>query len=331
MVVDTAKFLNLVYQEKISCSTKSYPDALLFYYLGYLAANTHLGDILEIGVGGSTYALTELSELTQKTFFVVDYSAERSDVYAADQYWANAQLNIILDDSRNLPAHTSVTELAYCHIDGDKDYEVTLSDLNYCLDHLAINGIICQDDYGNHKWPTVTDAVKELERQHKLKFILVGDSSVWVTKPEYYDYWMDLLSNDYEFSLLVALCNVTNSKHLNKFPEYLFLHSAYNKSLMADFTNLEKNYFNNILGLDHNTYLRMPYQKQSKPGDALKNNIANGYRLSTMYNNIRGSSWPDRVPETREDIESLPEWVKDELLNMHNINIFERIVTTSKE
>lgn len=331
MIVDRAKFLNLVCQEQISCSTKSYSDTLLFYYLGYLAANKLNGDILEIGVGGSTYALTELSELTQKTFVVVDQDASRSDIYAARAHWPQSKLTTVIDDSRNLPKHTDIPDLAYCHIDGDKDFAVTVSDLEFCIDHLAVNGLICQDDYGNHKWPTVTDAVKELEHQNKLKFILVGDSSIWVTKPEYYDYWMNLLSIDHEFSLLVALCNVTNSQHLNKFPVYLFLHSAYNKSLMADFTQSEQSYFNNILNMDHQTYLRMPYQKQSKPGDALLNNVVRGYRLSTMYNDIRGPAWPEQVPQSHEDIESLPEWIKDELLNVHSINIFDRIVDAPKE
>lgn len=326
MIVDRAKFLNLVCQEKISCSTKSYSDTLLFYYLGYLAAQ-QFGDLLEIGVGGSTYALTELSELTQKTFYVVDQSIERSAIYAANEHWPDAKLTTILDDSRNLHQRTNISALAYCHVDGDKDYEITKSDLEFCLNHLAVNGIICQDDYGNNKWPTVTDVIKELEYNNKIKFVLVGDSSVWITRPEYLDHWMNLLKNDYEFSLLSALCNVGSSTHLSKYPEYLILQSAYNKSIITDYNVDEQDYFDKLLSWSNSSYLKMPYPKQSTPGTMMQYNIHSGYRLTTIYNDIRGQTWPEQVPVSKEDIESLPDWVKDELKNIHNIDIFDRMVT----
>jgi hypothetical protein len=81
--------------------------------------------------------------------------------------------------------------LCYCHLDGSKDYKIALNDLQFSTDNLSVNGLICQDDYGNNKWPTVTDAVQDMISAGKLVMLVVGDSSAWLTRPEYYDHWMD--------------------------------------------------------------------------------------------------------------------------------------------
>ena len=200
---------------------------------------------------------------------------------------------------------------------------------------LSTNGLICQDDYGNNKWPTITDTVKQFESENKIKIILIGDSSAWITKPEYYDYWMTLLKSDYEFNLLRAFCNIVSSCELNQPSNYLFLQSLISDSLSDDYTSAEHEYFNNLTCLSQvleskelnvKPYLQMPYKDQSCPGYALKNNIGEHYKLSDVYTQLKGPDWPDKVPMTKKDIEELPDWIKQELQDIHDFNIFKRVI-----
>lgn len=322
MITDKAKFLNLVCQQKITPALKSYADTILFYYLGFLSANKNNGEISEIGVGGSTYVLTELSELLDKTFFIFDIDKEYTDIVVNNvHFWPGAKLKICIDNSTNLHNYPDIPKLSYCHVDGAKEFDITVSDLQFYLDHLSVNGLICQDDYGNNKWPTVTDAIKHLEQTNKIKIVMIGDSSAWVTKPEYYDYWMDILNNDYEFSLLTALCSVSSSEKLNKVPKYFFLQSIFNYSLLTGYTESEKKYFKNILAAkNHQNYLTMPYYAQSEIGFALDNNVDDGYILTVAWDSIKGPDWPQEAPVLREEIERLPDWIKHELFHVHNFN-----------
>jgi hypothetical protein len=325
MIIDNTKFLKLANQFKIDCALKSYSDTLLFYYLGYLASK-NLGDISEIGVGGSTYALIELANQMNKTFFVFDNDIERVERIKTNSQWPEAKLTIMIEDSEKLSGYTGIPKFAYGHLDGSKDFNVAMSDLEFYLDHLAVNGLICQDDYGNNKWPTITDAIKQLEYNNKIKIIMVGDSSVWITAPEYYEYWIEILHNDYEFSLLGALCNVVNSRVLNKLPEYFLMQAALcgsNMYLLDNYTKEEQDYFNNLLELDLIQYLQMPYHSQSTAGTALGISYVYGYMLTNSYNNYRGHDWPKKVPVTKQDIEALPDQIKDELRDIFAVDIFQ--------
>lgn len=327
MIVSQNKVLKLVKQQKIVRPLKSYVDTLLFYYLGYLSAKNSKGDLSEIGVGGSTHVLMELSEILKCNFYIFDIDQQEMSRFATTEFWPDSNPKVYVDDSLNLHNYKNLSNFAYCHIDGSKDYNVTLSDINFYLSHLAHNGIICQDDYGNNKWPTITDAVKFLESTNQIKLILVGDSSVWFTKPEYYEFWTTLLETDYEFSLLKFLCNIVNSRDLNKLPNYYFLQKNFlqqdkqTEPTFELFSDSEKKYFKDLVDTETFSYLQMPYQTQSTIVGSLKNNSKFFiYRLSLIYNSIKGHSWPNSVPTTKEEIDKLPQWIKDELINLHNID-----------
>jgi hypothetical protein len=329
MIIDNTKFLKLANQFKIDCALKSYSDTLLFYYLGYLASK-NTGDISEIGVGGSTYALIELADQMNKTFFVFDNDIERVERIKTYSQWPEAKLTIMIEDSEKLPSYAGIPKFAYSHLDGSKHFNIAMSDLEFYLDHLAVNGLICQDDYGNNKWPTITDAIKQLEHNNKIKIIMIGDSSIWITAPEYYEYWMEILHNDYEFSLLSALCNVVNSRVLNKLPEYFLMQPILCETkltsrmyLLDNYTKEEQDYFNNLLELDLIQYLQMPYRDQSAVGTALGISYIYGYMLTNLYNIFRGRDWPEKVPVTIQDIGALPDQIKDELRDIFAVDIFQ--------
>lgn len=273
LVTDKAKFLQLADQRKIESALKTFSDTILFYYLGHLAlTNDSQGNISEIGIGGSTYPLIELAELHNKTFYAIDKFQKRLDQCVDISFWPNAKIEKIYVDSNNLDRHhVNNTSFSYGHIDGDKNYNTTLNDIKFYLDNLSINGLICQDDYGNHKWPTVTDAVKELEFQQQIKIIFVGDSSVWFTKPEYYDHWFNLLEQDYEYSLLKAVCNICSSLTLGKTPPYFFMQRLFNVNSPDQYSEIQLEYFNKLNALSKN-YLQMPYLGQSKFAGFLNTN-----------------------------------------------------------
>jgi hypothetical protein len=328
LVTDKAKFLQLVSQRKIAAALKTYSDTILFYYLGYLSlVNDSEGNVSEIGVGGSTHPLIELAELHNKKFYVVDNVQTNLDLFGNTSYWPKATVEKICIDSNKLNEYNLKTKFSYCHVDGDKNYNTTLHDIKFYLNNLSINGLICQDDYGNHKWPTVTDAVKELEFQQKIKIILVGDSSVWFTKPEYYDYWFDLLEHDYEYSLLKSACNICSSTILGKNPPYFFMQSLHNFSSPDEYSETQLEYFDNLnkLNVLSNSYLKMPYASQSKFADFLTRESGE-YLLSSIWEEIKGDNWPSN-PHTKQDIEGLPNWVKDELVKLHKIDdIYKKIL-----
>jgi hypothetical protein len=326
---DKTKFLKLVVETVIDPASKTYSDTVLFYYLGYLATYNTPGDIVEIGVGGSTYPLIELAETNNKIFFIIDFNKDRLDQYADLAHWPNAKLEKIQINSKKLNSHQIINQFSYCHVDGNKDFITTMSDIEFCLDQLSTNGLICQDDYGNNKWPTVTDAVKNLEFCGKIKLIFVGDSSAWFTKPEYYEHWMSLLEKDYEYSLLTALCNITSSAKLSKTPAYFYMNSFANDCRKDDYSNVELDYFNNLVQLSFisSNYLQMPYPFQSKFGKFLTpgpepDNDTVTYCLTDFYNNIKGIDWPEHTPTTEEEIKRLPDWIKSELENVHKIDIY---------
>jgi hypothetical protein len=316
MLTHRAKFLELVKQEKIIPSLKSYSDSLLFYYIGNLAVTNNAGSLFEIGVGGSTYPLVELSEQHHRKFVVVDIDATRLHNFANLEIFKEAELEHYHINSNKLPA-TSITDLLYCHIDsfGSKDYNTTIGDLEFCIKHLVFNGLICQDDYGNNKCSTVTDAVQTMIHTGQLVMLLVGDSSCWLTKPEYYDYWMEQFATDKEFTILAPFLNIRQSDQLHKHPNYLFMQAIAPPESVTD--NAILNFYNSLLNFNHEKYLQMPYQDLSMIGSRFRKKTC--YVLWTEWNNLRGPGWPESAPSTKGDIDNLPEWVKKELKNIHQI------------
>jgi hypothetical protein len=323
LVTDKVKFLQLVTQGKIESALKTFADTILFYYLGHLALINDLdGNVSEIGVGGSTHPLVELAELHNKTFYAIDKVQSRLDQCINTSFWPTVCVEKICMNSNNLNEHKVKTKFSYCHVDGDKNYNTTLNDIKFYLDNLSVNGLICQDDYGNHKWPTVTDAVKELEFQQQIKIILVGDSSVWFTKPEYYDYWFNLLEHDHEYLLLKAICNICNSSKLGKTPPYFFMQRLFNFEFPDNYSQMQLEYFNklNALYCSSNNYLKMPYSGQSAFAAFLNtDNGSHEYLVSKIWENIKGEDWP-QTPMTRQEIQQLPDLVKHELAQLFEID-----------
>jgi len=266
-VTDNAQFLSLVHKNKLIASLKSYCDTLLFYYCGHLAAIDNSGDFLEIGVGGSTYPMCELSQTHNRNFNIVDNDELRLSTFSKNPYYTSTKHMSFVIDSTQMAMQNNIDKLIYCHIDGNKNYKITKSDLEYCLSRLAVNGIICQDDYGNNKWPTVTDAVQDLVHLGKLQILVVGDSSVWLTSPVYYQYWIDKFNSDYEFKLLSKFINLRSSQELDRIPAYLFMQSIKSKELVHDqFSSKEIKYFKLLSKYNSASYLKMPYARQSQAG-----------------------------------------------------------------
>jgi len=332
MIVAQSKFLKLSAQEEIRCCMKSYCDTILFYYLGHLALSLGNGELSEIGVGGSTFTLTELSELSNRTFFVFDKKSDRLRWYTDTtrwSYWPKSNLKLCEIDSKDLD-HRNFPKFSYCHVDGSKDFNITLSDLRFYLNNLSENGLICQDDYGNNKWPTIVDVIKTLENNNEIKIIMVGDSSIWITKPEYYKFWIDTLDADPEFFLLTALCNITSSEMLGQTAKYFFLQSCFNKHMLSNFSESEQEYFSKVKSMNSPHYLQMPYATQSTLGLALEQNVS-FYQLSDIYESIKTDDWPSIIPVTKEDIDQLPNWIKTELIKMHGIDPYKQSVRGPNE
>lgn len=280
MQLEYPKFLELSHDKKILTPLKSFSDSLLFYFIGSLALEKD-GDLLEIGYGGSTYVLYELSRKFKKLLTVCDLKETCVNKHLL--YYDDAIVNTVVDYSHTLPQR-NINPIIYSHVDGDKNYHTTKSDLEFCINNLAPNGIICQDDYGNNKWPSIVQAVLSLVAEDKIKIIVVGDSSVWLTKPEYYDYWMNLLSDDREFGILKSYLGMQEaSEILDCNPNYFFINTLnyapkWSEKVFESYETIKNLCSEEELDIlksihtfkDSPNYLKMPYYGQSSPGIWLK-------------------------------------------------------------
>lgn len=54
---------------------------------------------------------------------------------------------------------------------------------------------------------------------------------------------------------------------------------------------------------------------------------SNKFHLTNVWDSIKGKSWPRAVPVSKEDIDNLPDWVKKEIKELHNLNLYEQVST----
>lgn len=326
-ILDKCKFLAIcqsdgIQQRLVPTSLKTYADTLLFYYLGYLAVKYSSQSILEIGIGGSTVPLKELASKCNTTLYLCDPDKQRIDLLlTAQPEINNPEMVPIVESSINLDAHIN-HKLSYIHIDGDKNFLTNCKDLQFSASHLADHGIICQDDYGNNKWPTVTNAVHA--SLDGLEFLLVGDSSAWLVKKEAHKFWIDILKNDLEFNLLREFLNIHSSKKLlGHTPDYFFMNGLLDIFRDFDLPEDRLSYYVTLFKYASTEYLRMPYGPQSTVGsNVFLNGLAKKkYTITNIWDAVKDPHWGD-APQTLEDINNLSQEIKDSLQSK-NINIFE--------
>ena len=270
LITSSAKFLTLAAQEKIFQALKTFNDTILFYYLGTLALRNK-GNIFEVGCGGSTNALYELSDVYGRRLILCDLK----EVYLKQhlEFYPEIDIKVLLKSSLEL-TRADVGAIVYSHIDGSKHYDLCKPDLDFAIDNIADYGLICQDDYGNNKWPTITNAVNEKVNEGRLKFVLIGDSSAWLTTPEFYDYWMNVLSSDREFNILSTYIGINeSSKFLGYHTNYYYINSMkpHQEQYLIEgktFSQKDIDYLLELetIRLNSKFYLKMPYSGQSTPG-----------------------------------------------------------------
>lgn len=322
---DHADFLLLAQQGQIKPCLKSYCDTLLFFYLAYLAS-ANKGGILEIGMGGSSFVLGEVSRLAQRRLHLVDIDCDGLQQITDSALFDQDLVTAWCMSSDDLPNQASeIGELIYCHVDGSKNYVTAKSDLEFCLEHLAPMGLVCQDDYGNNKWPSITILVHDLVQRGLASIVLIGDSSIWITKPEFHHDWLRLMDQDSEMRLLghfVGLCSAKTVLCADK--DYYFLNAMTTDHVYYD-DQASKSYFDQLLELGRADYLRMPYRDQSSPGYfATKVDQLPPYILCQQHtwDHLRGDDWPPLAPQSRQQIDELPGSIKQEITQHHRIDLY---------
>jgi len=282
MILNNAQFLKNASKKLALCSLKSYSDTLLFYYLGYLAIQHTQKPIAEIGVGGSSSALQELSEKYKTTYYAIDSSQQRLDDFVPlNGFFAKSKTQHVCKNSQTLSSDDFKC-LGYVHLDGDKNRATVENDLLFSINTLSNNGIICQDDYGNNKWPSVTRAVHAVSEKGLVKPIIIGDSSVWLVKSEDHGRWMSWLQHDNELKILSQYINLSYSDSIGD-DEYFYLN-------YFSFTNFidtvpYTQYYKKLDSYHSKYYLKMPYSVQSQPGRHTK------HRILDKLNGLLSSSW----------------------------------------
>lgn len=218
-VLDKIKFIDRFDNVK---PRKTQADMLLLYYLGLLSVKQTNANILEIGVGISSYAMFELAEQFDQIFYAVDIQETRLSMFCPD----NTRTKRINKSSLDL-ADQEVGLLGYAHIDGDKNYPTTLHDLKFAYEHLDTMGLVCVNAYGLNCWPTIANAVNSVIADGLFEILVIGDAAVWLVKKSSYLNWLQILKTDFEFELLSVFLNIHNSNGLRYTPEYFFMNSIY--------------------------------------------------------------------------------------------------------
>lgn len=318
-ILNRTKFLNMIKQGTIDPpDSMTLVDCLLFYYIGHMAVTKNHGKLLQIGVGGNTAPLLELSETHQVELAVIDIDQDRLSKYSNHDHFPRAIVKNNAMNCINL-CQLYLENLLYCDIYGNPDYEIVLSSLKYCAENLGVNGLIYQDDFGNHRKRIVADAVYEMMYSGQLKMLVVGDRGAWLTRPEYYDYWMQIFATDSEFLAFSEYANLIPSEKVHKHPNYLSLKlwSENEKLPMASDSLID--YYNHLLSYKNPKFVSLQYlPNRYQPGlPFIKHYV---YAVSLVWDQIKGIDWPQSAPETKQDIDNLPTWIKDELKNLLNFS-----------
>ena len=236
------KIFELVHDDLVPAPLKTYADSILFYEFGRSAPQ---GKLFEIGVGGSTYLMLQLAEDLDVPFYLCDVDQSKIDEYMKWQHhWHCAEIHILNEDSDEIELNE---KFVYLHLDGSHTYNKTINSINWSINHLKENGLICIDDYGNNKHPEVTRATHDLIQQNIVKMIMVGDSSCWVTTPEYYEHWLNVIENKMTGYIkdLLGISWVKPGK-------YYYRQAHHAKPVETELHNYNSN-----------RYLQMPYPEQT--------------------------------------------------------------------
>jgi len=292
MFFDHSRFSELSATKVTKPALKTYADTILFFFFGAAAIETSNNHIMEIGVGGSTYVLADLADFYKKELHLVDLSNDNLDRFNPSKLFPVATVIDHAIDSRKIDINTT---LSYVHIDGNKDYDINTSDLSKALEYLDEYGIICQDDFGNNKWPTVTQTVKDFEYQQKIEILCVGESSAWLVPYGKKEFWINKLKEIEEFNLLSLIFGINSASEVLKSPNDYFFTSTlfyFNKSKYhpdvinnndyisriknENFDYIRKVINSNLEFINKETllqfrkceefYLRVPYPEQSEVG-----------------------------------------------------------------
>lgn len=332
-VLDKAKIFNCVHSGsrpiEISASLKSYADTLLFYFLGVHCAHSN---ILEIGLGGSSYLLRDIAAQCQKQLWLVDNELEAIENYGSkSDLFTNELLKTIYQDSQDFARElASDQKFSYIHLDGGKEFYQVHNDLELAINHLDNYGIICQDDFGNNKWPTVTNCVYQLMQEHELEFLIIGDSSCWLVKKADKPLWIQYLSQLEEFNLLQELLSIASSKILQDNANYFFLSTNCFRLGTLHYQGDQSSrlaYFSKLLKNNDRKYLKMPYENQSQIGINIITQEPY-YKLKDIWEQISDSSWGP-APQSQCDINNLPDRVIEEIRTVHMIDPYEIVLAKS--
>lgn len=254
-IVDNASF----FHADRSASLKTFTDTLFFYYLAHKASQLATGNYVEIGTGGSTHVLQDAAA-DHRAFTLIDKDPERVEQVLSKWPEKRTATSVIIQSSKTVRPEQLGTH-CFAHIDGDKAYGVTRADMALMLATLGEGGIICQDDYGNNKWPEVTRSVYEFVHSGELRLLMVGDSSAYLVRPKDHDRWWDALESCAEFSVLRWMVSVHEAPG-----KYYYQNSGRPHATDVDI-NEWKGYIKRVAMFKlryGGSYLKMPYPEQSR-------------------------------------------------------------------
>lgn len=200
------------------------PEALATWdaLLEYQASRKIIGNCLEIGVwkGKTAFLLQHhLNEEIEK-LFLIDIHLQREEL----QKSLKQATNIVFHESPSWGlAHLDFpsNSCKWIHIDGKHTGEAVYNDLIAADKLLSITGIVCIDDFFEHQYPQITQAVfRYLDRNpYSFAMFLCGFKKAYLARIEYVEHYLNFCHESMLSELEMRNAQVTLSKttHLADF------------------------------------------------------------------------------------------------------------------
>jgi len=175
------------------------PEALATWdsLLSFQKSLSITGNILEIGVWRGKTAALMLNHLNtqQEKIYLVDINLQMDELKKNLSLVSNDQDNIVYHQASsfglehiNFPANSC----KWIHIDGKHTGEAVYNDLKAADKFLSYNGIVCIDDFFEHQYPQITQAVFRYLDKNPYSFgmFLCGFKKAYLARIEYIENYL---------------------------------------------------------------------------------------------------------------------------------------------
>lgn len=196
------------------------PEALAAWdaFLSFQKSMNIIGNYLEIGVWkGKTAALMLNHLIPEEKLYLVDINIQSAELEKNLKLIKSSQDNIIFHEAsswglehKDFPS----SSFKWIHIDGKHTGEAVYNDLKAADKFLSHDGIVCLDDFFEHQYPQIAQALFRYLDRHPYSFamFLCGFKKAFLARIEYVEHYLRFCYENLSAELAARNAMVTVSK-----------------------------------------------------------------------------------------------------------------------